>query len=364
MLAQKKAILALEDGTTVRGVGFGSCCESLGEVVFNTGMTGYPECLTDPSYNGQILMMTYPLIGNYNVHSDWMESRQIWAEGFIIREICEKPSHWAGNKTIDKFLREYNTPGIAEIDTRALTTKIREFGVMKGALVTYTGRQPNVQKLLKRAREQPSTSEIDLAAEASVPRAKKFNPDGKRHIVLLDYGVKMNMVRHMVNRGFAVTVVPAHTTAEKVEALEPNGIMVSNGPGDPAFIRYAHRTVKQLLPKYPTLGICLGHQLIALASGAKTFKLKFGHRGSNQPVKDLETGRVHITTQNHGFAVDPKSVKGTGFKVTKINGNDGTVEGISHSELPVISVQYHPEHCPGPHDNQYIFDQFARLVKN
>jgi carbamoyl-phosphate synthase small subunit len=361
---KRKAILAIEDGTVVKGIGFGAERESLGELVFSTAMTGYPESLTDPSFNGQILMSTYPLIGNYNVHPEWFESDRVWVEGFVVKELCEHPSHWKGIKTVDELLEEFDVPGIMGVDTRALTIKIREHGTMKSGLVTYEGREPDVEEFLERVRKQPSISERDLVAETTRKEITHFNADGKFRVVLIDCGVKRNIVRSLLRRGVSVIAVPARASAGQIEELEPDGIVISNAPGDPAVVTYVHRTIKQLMEKYPMMGICAGNQFLALAAGARTFKLKFGHRGGNQPVKDLQTGRVYITSQNHSFAIDPESLEGTGFEVTKINCNDGTVEGIDHKELPIFSVQYHPEDSPGPWDNQYLFDRFIRMIED
>jgi carbamoyl-phosphate synthase small subunit len=360
---ERKAILVLEDGTVVRGIGFGAEKESLGEIVFNTSMTGYPESLTDPSYNGQILMPTYPLIGNYNVHPEWFESERVWVEGFVVKELCEHPSHWRGIKTVDELLEEFDVPGIMGVDTRALTIKIREHGTMKSGLVTYDSSEPDVGDLLERVRKQPSISEQDLVAETTRKEITHFNVEGKFKVALIDCGVKMNILRSLLNRGVSVVAVPARTSVSQIEALEPDGVVISNAPGDPATVTYVHKTVKQLMEKRPMMGICFGNHVLALAAGARTFKLKFGHRGGNQPVKDLKTGKVHITSQNHSFAIDPGSLEGTGFDVTKINCNDGTVEGIDHKELPIFSIQYHPEDSPGPWDNQYLFDRFIKMME-
>ena len=349
----------MEDGTVIRGSGFGACREVLGEVVFNTGMAGYPETLTNPSYNGQILTFTYPLIGNYDVHPDWLESDRIWAEGVIVREVCERPSHWKGTQALDEFLKEFDVPGMSGVDTRALTTKIRDLGAMKGAMVTYTGAEPNVEELLERVKGQPSKSEVDLVAETSRDEVARFNEGGKPGVVLIDCGAKRSLIQGFVEAGLSVVAVPANTPADKIEELGPKGVVISSGPGDPAAVKYLHETVKKLISNYPIMGVGLGHQIIARVSGGKTYKLKFGHRGANQPVKDLETGRVYITSQDHGFAVDADSLEGTGLKVTKVNCNDGTVEGIGHAELPLLSVQYSPD-C---WDNQHIFDQFVEMVR-
>jgi len=357
-LKKKKAVLVLEDGTVIYGTGFGAEKEASGEVVFNTSMGGYVESLTDPSYNGQILMLTYPLIGNYKVHPDWFESDRIWAEGLIVREVCEKPSHWKGIQTLDEFLKEFNIPGMMDVDTRSLTIKIREHGVMKGTIVTYTGENPSAAKLLKKVKKQLSVSELDIVGETTCEQVGEFEGDGKLKVVLIDCGVKRSIIRSLLKRGVSVTCVPAGTTSKEIKSLEPNGIVISNGPGDPAILSHVRETVRNLLPQYPMMGISLGHQILALASGAKTFKLKFGHRGSNQPVKDLGTGKVYITSQNHGFAVVAESLEGTGFQITKVNCNDQTVEGMNHVELPIISVQYYPEW-----DNQYLFDKFVEMLE-
>ncbi len=359
-----KAMLVLEDGTVFRGAGLGAKREALGEIVFNTSMTGYVESLTDPSYNGQILMFTYPLIGNYKVHPDWFESDRIWVKGLVLRELCEEPSHWKGTKKLEEFLEEFKIPGIMSVDTRALTIKVRKYGTMKCGMVTYEGKEPHVEELLEKVRKHPDISEQDLVGETTRKEINRFGNGGKLKIVLIDCGVKRSILRSLVKRGLSVIAVPATMDVSQIEALEPDGIVISNGPGDPAVLTHLHKTVGQLMEKYPIMGICLGNQILALAAGTKTFKLKFGHRGTNQPVKDLQTGKVHITAQNHGFAIDAESLQGTGFKVTKINCNDGTVEGIDHEELPVFSVQYHPEGSPGPQDNQYLFDRFVEMLKN
>lgn len=347
----------LEDGTVVQGTGFGSKRKSFGEIVFSTLMTGYVESLTDPSYNGQILMLTYPLIGNYKVHPEWFESERIWVRGLVIRELCEHPSHWKGTKKLEEFLKEFDIPGIMGIDTRALTIKIRKYGTMKSGLVTYEGKEPDVDGLLEKVRKQPSISEQDLVGETTRKEITSFGDGGKFKIALIDCGVKMNIIRSLLRRGLSVIAVPATMGANQIEALEPDGIVISNGPGDPAVLTHLHKTVGQLMEKYPMMGICLGNQILALAAGAKAYKLKFGHRGANQPVKDLQSGKVHITAQNHGFAVDSESLQNTGFKVTKINCNDGTVEGIDHEELPIFSVEYFPEW-----DNLYLFDRFVEML--
>jgi carbamoyl-phosphate synthase small subunit len=351
----KKAYLVLEDGSVFEGRAFGSEQESFGEVVFNTGMTGYQEALTDPSYRGQILTLTYPLIGNYGINKKDFESKEIQVRGFVVSEQCDEFSHHDGEKTVDEFLKEYNITGIAEVDTRALTRVIRNYGTMRG-MICFD------KKVLEKIKATPFPDSEDLLLEVSSGKVEEFG-EGER-IVLIDCGAKGNIVNCLVERGAKVIVVPASTSAEEILKLEPAGVLVSNGPGDPARPAYVRETVKELFGKVPMSGICLGHQIIALAGGAKTYKLKFGHRGANHPVKNLENSRVYITTQNHGFAVDESSLKGTGFEVSQINLNDNTVEGIKHKELPIFSVQYHPEGSPGPRDNEYIFDDFMEMVRD
>lgn len=355
---KKDAALILEDGTVLKGVGFGAKGEGSGEIVFNTSMSSYVEPLTDPSYNGQILMSTYPLIGNCNVHPEWFESDRVWVEGFIVREMCEHPSHWKGIKTVDELLREFEVPGIAEVDTRALAIKIRKYGTMKGKLVHYDGVELDIEELLEEVRKQPGISGQDLVSETTRREITHLGENGEFKIVIIDCGVKMSIVRSLLKRKISVIAVPAKTSASQIEALDPDGIIVSNGPGDPAVLSYLHKTVKQLMEKYPMLGVSLGNQILALAAGGKTFKLKFGHRGGNQPVKDLKSGKVYITSQNHSFAIDAESLEGTGFEVINTNCNDGTVEGIGHKELPIFSVEYFPAW-----DTEHILDDFVKLLK-
>ncbi len=361
-----KAALALSDGTVIHAQGFGAEKLAVGELVFNTSMTGYQEALTDPSYNGQILLMTYPLIGNYGVNSCDFESEKIQAEGFIVREACQNPENWLSQKTIHSFLGGQGIPGMSEVDTRMLTRKIRVKGVMPAALLTYSGKYIGDSELLRIAREQPGYSELDLVLDVSRKKPEEFLPENgksKMHTVLVDCGVKQNIIRCLVQRGLKVTVVPADF--QNIPDLEPDGVIYSNGPGDPEKCTYAIGSMKKVLDaQIPLFGICLGNQILAHAAGGKTYKLKFGHRGANQPVKDLESGRIYITSQNHGFAVDPASIDGSGFFVSKINMNDRTVEGLGSKELPAFSVQYHPEGSPGPKDNEYLFDDFVRMVEH
>ena len=355
-----RAALAIEDGTLVEGEGFGAESYAEGELVFNTSMTGYVEALTDPSYAGQILMMTYPLIGNYGVCEEDFESDGVKVEGFVVRELCRDPSNWRHTKSLDELLKEYNVPGIEGVDTRALTKKTRVYGAMKAVLAVG---DYDREKLLERAVEQPSITEIDLVDKVCVKEPKRIEAEkGKYEIVLVDCGIKLSIVRQLLKRNLNVTLVPYDYPPEKIRELNPDGVFISNGPGDPARVKPTIETIKTLAGDFPMAGICLGNQLVALALGGKTFKLKFGHRGSNQPVKDFETGRVFISSQNHGFAVDEGTLDGTGLEVTQINLNDRTVEGMRHKEIPLITVQYHPEAGPGPHDTYFFFDRFRKMV--
>ena len=357
-----KSVLALEDGTVIHSGGFGAEKLVSGEVVFNTSMSGYQEALTDPSYNGQILLLTYPLIGNYATNSVDMESQKIHAEGFIVREVCEKPEHPLAENSLDEFLRQHDIPGICEVDTRYLTRKIRIHGVMSGAIQTYSDDYIGNEELLRLAREQP---ERDLVLEVSSKKPRVFRAKKEKcHIVLLDCGTKYNIIRYLNAGGARVTLLPADYPAKKVQDLEPDGFLISNGPGDPAKATYAIETTKKVLDEQiETMGICFGHQILALAAGGRTYKLKFGHRGSNHPVKCLESNKIFITSQNHGYAVDEHSLEGTEFFVSEKNLNDGTVEGLSSRELPAFSVQYHPEGSPGPRDTEYLFDKFINSIR-
>lgn len=351
-----QARLLLEDGTLFTGKAFGSEGESVGEVVFNTGMSGYQEVLSDPSYCGQIVTMTYPLIGNYGITRDDFESIRPFIHGFVVREHEEVPSNWRAQYTIDSLLKEYGIVGISGIDTRMLTRKIRHHGVMK-AMITTSNR--TVEDML----EQLKATRLITDQVARVSTKNVFGcPGTKERIVLVDFGAKSGIIRDLTKRGCDVVVVPQDATADQIRRLSPDGILLSNGPGDPKDVPHAAAMIAELLGEFPIFGICLGHQLFALACGADTEKLKFGHRGGNHPVKDLITGRCYITSQNHGYTVKEESIAGTELIVTHINNNDKTIEGLKHKTHPAFSVQYHPEAAPGPFDSSYLFDDFLTMI--
>lgn len=356
----KEAKLALEDGTIVKGKGFGFETVKTGEVVFATGMTGYVESLTDPSYKGQILMTTYPLQGNYGISPNWFQSDGIKAEGFIVREECLQSSHSLSEKSLSDFLTEYNIPGISGVDTRALTIKIRKYGAMKGALSTE---EIDDQQLLKLARDQPDIQDIDLVDKVCVDKPKILGENYNRTVAVVDCGIKRNCTNAFLKRKIGVILMPYKTNYKEILDYNPNGVLVSSGPGDPNRVKEAIETVRSLKEKLPIFGVCLGQQIIALAFGADIYKMKFGHRGINQPVKDLNSGKVSITSQNHGFTVKASSIDESPLIISQINLNDGTAEGIEHQELPIASVQYHPEAGPGPHDTDYTFDKFVNMIK-
>lgn len=353
--SHRTARLVLENGVSFHGRAFGADGESFGEVVFNTGMTGYQEVLTDPSYYGQIVTMTYPLIGNYGVNVDDIESRQPSVRGFVVREFSELPSHFRSMGSLEAYLTQHGIIGISDIDTRKLTKTIRSHGTMKAVLTTLDTPQG---KLVDQLAKPFPTDQIEHVTTGSVYRC----PGEGRRVVAMDFGMKAGVVRSLLARGCDVIVVPAHTTAEEILQWQPYGVMLSNGPGDPLDVPYAIETVAKLLGKVPLFGICLGHQLMALAGGAQTEKMRFGHRGANHAVKDLRTSRVAITSQNHGFVVSHESLEGTDFILTHINQNDGTVEGLAHKHYPAFCVQYHPEARPGPDDSDDLFDDFMTLM--
>jgi carbamoyl-phosphate synthase small subunit len=369
----ERAILALEDGKVFYGRAFGARGETTGEVVFNTSMTGYQEILSDPSYKGQIVAMTYPHIGNYGINEQDVESRRPWVEGFIVREASALYSSWRAATSLEQCLRDRGIVGITGVDTRALTRHIRAAGVMKGVLSTTDLDERN---LVRKAAASPGLIGRDLVREVTCAEPYSWTEglwegweleggerraEARYHVIAYDFGVKQNILRLLTDHGCRATVVPADTPPDDVLARDPDGVLLSNGPGDPEGVPYAIESVARLLGRVPIFGICLGHQLLALALGGRTYKLKFGHRGANQPVKDLATDKVQITAQNHGFAVDAASLPDE-VELTHVNLNDGTVEGIRHRTLPAFSVQYHPEASPGPHDAASLFEQFVEMM--
>jgi carbamoyl-phosphate synthase small subunit len=393
----KPAILALADGTVFEGTAFGADGECVGEVVFNTGMTGYQEVLTDPSYKGQIVCMTYPLIGNYGINPEDIESRRPFVEGFIVKEGSPYPSSWRKAQTLEAYLKEWGIVGIQGIDTRALTKHIRDHGAMEGVISTVDVSQ---RSLIEKAQSSPGLIGRDLVKEVACSEPFRWyqgewrlghgyldqqgaegresrkeqldlfssqlstlSPRHRYRVMAIDCGIKYNILRQLVNIGCNVVVVPATTTADEILAFDPDGIFLSNGPGDPEGVPYLVETTAKLIGRKPIFGICLGHQILGLALGGRTYKLKFGHHGANHPVKELHTGKVEITTQNHGFAVDIESIPGGEMELTHVNLNDGTVEGMRHTRLPLFAVQYHPEASPGPHDSRYLFHRFLALMK-
>lgn len=373
---RKNAIIALADGTIFKGYSLGAEGETIGEVVFNTSMAGYQEILTDPSYEGQIVTLTYPLIGNYGTNEIDYESSKPYLEGFVIKESSIYPSNWRSQWDLETFLKRYGIVGIQGIDTRALTKHIRDFGAQEGIISTI---DTNPESLINKAKASPGMIGKDLVKNVTCERSSAFSVQRSElgvselrtpnsfHVVVYDCGVKHNIIRKLSNSGCNVTVVPANTKADEVLAMKPDGILLSNGPGDPEAVSYMVENTRQLLGKKPIFGICLGHQIMGLSLGYKTYKLKFGHHGANQPVMDLTTRKVEITAQNHGFAVDADSRKGNAFgrvEITHINLNDKSVEGLECRDIPAFSVQYHPEASPGPHDAGYLFERFIKLMEN
>ncbi len=373
------AILALEDGRCFEGTAFGATGTATGEICFNTSMTGYQEVITDPSYRGQIVSMTYPQIGNYGINPEDAESHEPHIRAFVIEELCEVPSNWRSAEPLSAYLARHRVLGIEGIDTRALTKHLRSLGAMRACVTT----ELDCDAAIEAARNSPSMEGMDYVKEVSTPESYVWSeesrewalpnvstgqdgpylelPPARHRIVAYDFGLKYNILRRLRQTGFEVEVVNSRTTADEVMARNPDGLFLSNGPGDPAALGYIHEEIRNLIGRLPVFGICLGNQILAHAYGGSTFKLKFGHRGGNQPVKDLRTGRISITSQNHGFAVDAESLPAE-IEVTHINLNDGTVEGMRHRDYPVFSVQYHPEAAPGPNDASYFFNEFADLI--
>jgi len=368
----KKAALVLEDGTFFLGKGFGATKKLTGEVVFSTSMVGYPEALTDPSYKGQILALTYPLVGNYGVPPHdlnlgvplYFESSRVQTSGLIIHELCENPYHWASTRTLDKWLQDEGIPGICGIDTRRLTKKLRTHGVMLGIInVCEEDEELNLENLIDEAKNIPDPNTTDLVAEVSVKEFIHYRVDGKYTVVLIDCGVKNNIIRNLLRRGINVVRVPYDTTANEILSYNPDGIFVSNGPGDPKRCGKTIESVRELVEEVPLMGICLGAQILSLSQGGDTYKLKFGHRSQNQPALDLKTNRCFITTQNHGYAVDVDCFSKTPLECWFINANDKTVEGVQHQSKPVFAVQWHPEASPGPYDTEFLFDKFKKNME-
>ena len=364
---KKQAYLVLEDGSVYRGVAFGAASSAHGEVVFNTSMTGYQEMLTDPSYAGQIVVPTYPLIGNYGINPHDFESRQVQVSGFVVRDHCLQPSHTDSTMTLDEFLRSQGVAGISGVDTRAITRRLRTQGVMMGAIAV--GESP--ESALLRLRELPSYGEVDFVQQVSTRRSYRWDqplPDSRpsergRKVLVSDYGLKYNILRILRSKGCEVTAFPSTASSQEILSQEPDGVLLSPGPGDPELLDYAVEAAKGLIGKVPIMGICLGNQVLGRAFGGRTFKLKFGHRGANHPVRDTATGLVYITAQNHGYAVDADSLPSE-VEVSHVNLNDGTVEGLRHRSLPIMGIQYHSEASPGPHDNEYLFDRFLETIED
>jgi len=355
-----QAILAFEDGKIYRGASFGAAGEAYGEVVFNTSMAGYQEILTDPSYKGQIVTMTYPLIGNYGVNDEDAESKQPFVEGFVVKEASKIASNWRSTKSLPDYLKEHSIVAMEGIDTRSLTLHIRQSGELKAVIST---KDLDEDSLVKKARESKGLLGVDLVKEVASPGISRWNEKGKFHVVVLDCGVKFNILRELAKNNCRVTIVSAKTGAKEILDLKPDGVLLSNGPGDPSAVPYVVETVRGLIGKTPIFGICLGHQMLGQAFGGKTFKLKFGHHGGNHPVKDIKTGKVAITVQNHGFCVDIDTLNKKEIEITHSNLNDGTLEGMRHKKLPIFSVQFHPESAPGPHDAEYLFGRFVDMMK-
>ena len=360
MKSHNKAVIVFEDGVVFEGLSFGAPGERCGEVVFNTGLTGYQEILTDPSYKGQIVTMTYPLIGNYGINDEDSESRKPFVEGFIVKERSRIVSNWRATKSLDAYLKENGIIAVEGVDTRAITRHIRIKGAMKAIISTQDF---DVKSLIRKVKAAPGLVGIDLAKEVTADKPYQWNNKGKYKVVAVDCGIKYNILRELEKNGCQVDVVRSDTTASEILSMKPDGLFLSNGPGDPEAVKSVVKTTKELLGKLPIFGICLGHQMLGLALGGKTYKLKFGHHGGNHPVKDLKTGKIHITVQNHGFCVDIDSLDKKDIEITHVNLNDNTLEGMRHKKLPVFSVQFHPEAAPGPNDAKYMFGEFVKLMR-
>ncbi|MCW4029860.1 MAG: glutamine-hydrolyzing carbamoyl-phosphate synthase small subunit [Candidatus Bathyarchaeota archaeon] len=368
----KKAILLLEDGTSFIGKGFGATGKISGEVVFSTQMVGYPEALTDPSYKGQILTFTYPMVGNYGVPSNeqnlglplYFESDHIQVQGLIIHELCLEPFHWASTRTLDQWLADEGVPGIYGIDTRRLTKKLRIHGVMLGIIQVFDeDEEPDVNVLLQSGKNIADPNQTDLVKEVSTKQPVTYSVEGKKTVVLIDCGVKYSIIRNLLKRGINVVRVPYDTSVSDILSYNPDGVFISNGPGDPKKCTTAIEAIRTLSDKLPVMGICLGAQILSLALGGDTYKLKFGHRAQNQPALDLNNNRCYITTQNHGYAINMDSLKNTQLEPWFINPNDKTTEGVRHKTKPVFAVQWHPEASPGPYDTELLFDKFAKTLE-
>ncbi len=368
-----KAYLVFEGGKVFEGSSFGACGEATGEMVFNTSLTGYQEILTDPSYRSQIIVMTYPEIGNYGINPEDFESERPFLSGLVVKEYWDHPSNWRSEETLSEFLSRYGIPGIQGVDTREITRIIRTHGAVRGIISTV---ESDIDALARKVDSSPSMVGRNLVDEVTCSdsyrwkegtgtwrRSREDGPARRFRVAAYDFGIKRNILRELTDLGCNITVFPATTEPEDILDFNPDGIFLSNGPGDPAAVDYAAKNVRKLIGKKPVFGICLGHQILGLALGGKTFKLKFGHRGGNQPVKNLSTEKVEITSQNHGFAVDPDSL-GNKIEITHINLNDKTVEGLTHRDHPLACVQYHPEASPGPHDSSYLFKNFIRMMEN
>lgn len=352
----RKGKLVLKDGSVYEGTLYGGKRNAVGEVVFTTGMSGYQETLTDPSFCGQIVVLTYPLVGNYGCNPMFNQGPKCFFQGFVISELCDCPSNWRNEQSLEDFLNEQDIPTLVGVDTRAITRKLRQYGVLQGVIVPADMPEDEVAKLL-------ATPDVhDQVEQVSTPEIYTMG-EGKLHVAVMDYGIKRNILNYLVSFGCHLTVFPASTPAEEVLRYTPDGIFLSNGPGDPKDLTEVIENVKKMMGKKPIFGICLGHQLMALANGADTYKMKFGHRGINQPVKDLRSGRIYISSQNHGYAVDEKSLEGKGINITHISMNDGTIEGVEYTNHPSFTVQYHPEACPGPGGHEYLFKRFIDMME-